>query len=105
MRINVMAATYPAQDPSIRFQSLDDKSAIHSGYDIYLMEENKPFSHEEIRCRERVICIFPNDGSALRLIGALLAEKNDVWQERRYLDMDDKQSGLPSATLPARAKM
>ena len=43
--------------------------------------------------------------SALRLIGALLAEKNDVWQERRYLDMDDKQSGLPLATLPARVKM
>lgn len=59
MRINVMAAAYPAQDPSIRFQLLDDKSAIHSGYDIHLMEENKPFSHEEIRCCERMSRIFP----------------------------------------------
>ncbi|MCH9689722.1 MAG: IS256 family transposase [Gammaproteobacteria bacterium] len=44
--------------------------------------------NEEIRRRERVIRIFPNDDSALRLIGALLAEQNEVWQERRYLDMD-----------------
>lgn len=45
--------------------------------------------NEEIRRRERVIRIFPNDASALRLIGALLAEQHEVWQERRYLDMDE----------------
>ena len=45
--------------------------------------------NEEIRRRERVIRIFPNDDSALRLIGALLAEQNEVWQECRYLDMDE----------------
>jgi len=45
--------------------------------------------NEEIRRRERVIRIFPNDDSALRLIGALLAEQNETWQERRYLDMDE----------------
>ncbi len=45
--------------------------------------------NEEIRRRERVIRIFPNDESALRLIGALLAEHNETWQERRYLDMDE----------------
>ena len=45
--------------------------------------------NEEIRRRERIIRIFPNDDSALRLIGALLAEQNEVWQERRYLDMDE----------------
>jgi len=44
--------------------------------------------NEEIRRRERVIRIFPNDASALRLIGALLAEKNEVWQEKKYLDME-----------------
>ena len=32
--------------------------------------------NEEVRRRERVIRIFPNDESALRLIGALLAEQN-----------------------------
>lgn len=45
--------------------------------------------NEEIRRRERVIRIFPNGESALRLIGALLAEQNEAWQERRYLDMDE----------------
>ena len=44
-------------------------------------------NNEEVRRRERVIRIFPNDESALRLIGALLAERNEVWQERKYLDM------------------
>ena len=31
----------------------------------------------------------PNDDSALRLIGALLAEINEQWVARRYLDMDE----------------
>jgi len=45
--------------------------------------------NEEIRRRERVIRIFPNDESAWRLIGALLAEYNEQWQSRRYLNMDE----------------
>lgn len=45
--------------------------------------------NQEIRRRERVIRIFPNDESALRLIGALLAEFNEAWAERLYLDMDE----------------
>jgi transposase-like protein len=45
--------------------------------------------NQEIRRRERVIRIFPNDESALRLIGALLAEMNEQWQSKRYLDMDE----------------
>jgi putative transposase len=50
--------------------------------------------NEEVRRRERVIRIFPNDDSALRLIGALLAEQNEVWQERRYLDMGEYDEWL-----------
>lgn len=45
--------------------------------------------NEEVRRRERVIRIFPNDESALRLIGAVLAEKHEEWSTRRYLDMSD----------------
>jgi transposase-like protein len=45
--------------------------------------------NEEIRRRERVIRVFPNDDSAVRLIGALLAEKAEAWQERVYLDMQE----------------
>jgi len=56
--------------------------------------------NEEIRRRERVIRIFPNDASALRLIGASIAKKNEVWQEKKYLDMDafkDWAATRPSA--------
>ena len=45
--------------------------------------------NEEVRRRERVIRIFPNDESAWRLIGALLTEQNEQWQSRRYLNMDE----------------
>lgn len=44
---------------------------------------------QEVRRRERVIRIFPNEESAHRLIGALLAEIHEEWQGRRYLDMSD----------------
>lgn len=45
--------------------------------------------NEEIRRCERVLRIFPNDDSARRLIGALLAEQNEIWQERKSLDLDE----------------
>ena len=42
---------------------------------------------QEVRRRERVIRIFPNEASVLQLIGALLAEFHEEWQGRKYLDM------------------
>jgi putative transposase len=46
--------------------------------------------NEEIRRRQRVIRIFPNEDSALRLIGALLNEFYEQWQEGiRYFDMTE----------------
>ena len=46
--------------------------------------------NEELRRRERVIRIFPNEASALRLIGALLAEQHEVWSTgNRYFDMTE----------------
>ena len=44
---------------------------------------------QEIRRRERVFRSFPNDASALRLMGALLAEIHKEWQGGRYQDMAD----------------
>ena len=44
--------------------------------------------NEEIRRRERVIRIFPNEESLERLIGALLKEINDDWISRKYINMD-----------------
>ncbi len=44
--------------------------------------------NEEIRRRERVIRIFPNRDSAIRLVGALLLEQDEAWTTgHRYFDM------------------
>ena len=45
--------------------------------------------NQEIRRRERVIRIFPNEASAVRLIGALLIEQDEKWSTgRKYFEMD-----------------
>ena len=45
--------------------------------------------NEEIRCRTRVVRIFPNEASCLRLIRALAVETHENWIEAsRYLDMN-----------------
>ena len=41
--------------------------------------------HSEIRRRTRVIRIFPNDESLIRLASALAIERNEQWSIRRYL--------------------
>jgi putative transposase len=44
--------------------------------------------NEEVRRRERVIRIFPNRASALRLLGAVLLERHEQWTTgHRYFDM------------------
>ena len=45
--------------------------------------------NQEIRRRERVIRIFPNRESAVRLIGAVLMEQDELWSTgHRYLRME-----------------
>jgi len=46
--------------------------------------------NQEIKRRTRVVRIFPNDASCLRLVTALCQEKSETWEtERRYLIMDN----------------
>lgn len=46
--------------------------------------------NEEIRRRERVIRIFPNRQSVIRLLGALLMEQDEKWASgRKYLNMEE----------------
>jgi transposase-like protein len=48
--------------------------------------------NQEVRRRERVIRIFPNTESAMRLLGALLMEQDEVWSTGRlYFKMDHYQ--------------
>jgi transposase-like protein len=43
--------------------------------------------HAEVRRRTRVVRIFPNEGSLIRLTTTLAIERNEQWSERRYLSM------------------
>lgn len=45
--------------------------------------------NEEIKRRTRVVRIFPNEASCLRLVRALCAEVHETWlEDHRYLNMD-----------------
>ena len=46
--------------------------------------------NEELRRRDRVIRIYPNRASVIRLMGAQLIEHDEAWSTRRkYLDMEE----------------
>jgi len=48
--------------------------------------------HAEVRRRSRVVRIFPNEASLVRLLSALTIAPNEQWMERRYLTMTEETS-------------
>lgn len=59
--------------------------------------------HEEIRRRTRVIRIFPNEASFLRLASALAADRNDQWAKRRYIVPASPTLNVKNVLRPSRA--
>lgn len=58
--------------------------------------------HAELRRRTRVIRIFPNEASFLRLATAFAVERNDKWSERRFIILDQSEyAGLTRLKRPA----
>jgi transposase-like protein len=50
--------------------------------------------NEEVRRRERVIRIFPNRASVIRLLGAVLMERHEQWTTgQRYFEMATSWQG------------
>lgn len=57
--------------------------------------------NEELRRRERVIRIFPNEDSLNRLMGAVLLDIHEDWaNKRRYMVMDDYYASLSEDKEP-----
>lgn len=48
--------------------------------------------HAEVRRRTRVVRIFPNEASLIRLTTALAMERNEQWLERCYLTMPEPET-------------
>ena len=49
-----------------------------------------------------VVGIFPDRGSIIRLVGAVLAEQHDEWIEgRRYLGLEVLNRSRPAASTPS----
>ena len=48
--------------------------------------------NEEIKRRTRVVRIFPNEQSCIRLVSALAMEENENWMERKYLNMETDEN-------------
>ena len=60
--------------------------------------------NEEIRRRDRVIRIYPNEASAIRLIGALLMEVDERWTTgHKYFDMQAYRDISAEKTNPDQA--
>ncbi len=59
--------------------------------------------NQELKRRTRVVGVFPNEQSCLRLVTALLMETNQEWMERLYLRMEESTPAAQEPRAPAAA--
>lgn len=84
--------THPRIADAIDEQCEECLTVLHfpAGHRLFLRTNNAlERFNQEIKRRTRVVRIFPNEESCLRLVSALCVETSEVWMtNRRFLDMD-----------------
>ncbi len=91
-----MAEKYQEQAPkamALLDDSFDEITAVFALPDAYRKRLRTSNSierlNEELRRRERVIRIFPNDDSLIRMMGAVLMEHHEKWMTgKKYFSME-----------------
>lgn len=84
--------THPKIAEAIDEQCEECLTVLHfpAGHRLFLRTNNAlERFNQEIKRRTRVVRIFPNEGSCLRLVSAMCVETSEEWMtNRRFLDMD-----------------
>lgn len=96
---------------SLLDESFDEVTAVFNHPEKYRKRLRTSNSierlNEELRRRERVIRIFPNEDSLIRLMGAILIEQHEKWVSgKKYLDMTEfyEESNYASNTKKPKPK-